>query len=184
MSSGVVTLVAPSAPAGTVSFGERFVKSEQFTRIFQEGMALVERTAAYLEGEGRSSARKLAPPLSVAYTTESMRLTTRLLELASWLLIRRSLNAGQITTEEAERRRARLTLSSSGRPGHNSHFDQLPEGLRGLVEESFLLHDRIVQIDRAMANTTVAAVTDAAQNPVAAQMNQLKAAFDGTASRH
>ena len=35
----------------TVSFGERFQASEQFDRVFSEGMALVERSAAYLDGE-------------------------------------------------------------------------------------------------------------------------------------
>src|SRR5919108_3720902 len=70
----------------TVSFGERFAASELFDRVFQEGMALVERTAAYLDGEGRKEAKLLRPPVSVIYATESMRLTTRLLELASWLV--------------------------------------------------------------------------------------------------
>ena len=54
-----------------------------------KGMALVERTAEYLDREGRTESRKLKPPVSLAYSTESMRLTTRLLDLASWLLIQR-----------------------------------------------------------------------------------------------
>ena len=46
-------------------------------------MGLVERTAAYLDGQGRKEARALRGPVAVLYATESMRLTTRLLELAS-----------------------------------------------------------------------------------------------------
>lgn len=60
-------------------------------------MLLVETTAAYLDGPGRREAKLLKPPVSVLYATESMRLTTRLLDLASWLLVRRALKEGEIT---------------------------------------------------------------------------------------
>src|SRR6516225_12266568 len=102
------------APAGTgitVSFGERFAASDQFDAIFKEGMGLVERTAAYLDGAGRKEARQLRGPVSVLYATESMRLTTRLLELASWLMIRRAHKEGEITPEEARAKRERVKLS-------------------------------------------------------------------------
>ena len=36
-----------------VSFGQSYVSSEPFKALFREGMALVEETAAYLDGEGR-----------------------------------------------------------------------------------------------------------------------------------
>ena len=74
----------------TVSFGAKFARSDQFKAVFREGMALVEAAASYLDGDGRKEARKLRPPHSLAYATESMRLTTRLMQLASWLLIRRA----------------------------------------------------------------------------------------------
>src|SRR5262245_40892778 len=112
--------------AETVSFAERLVGSPQFDRLFAEGMALVERTAAYLASQGRADARRLTPPVSIAYATESMRLTTRLLELASWLLIRRGLRNGEITAEEAAAKRARLRLGGTGRPSHNAQFEALP----------------------------------------------------------
>ena len=63
-------------------------------------MGLVERTASYLDGQGRKESRALRGPVAVLYATESMRLTTRLLELASWLMIRRALKEGEITPDE------------------------------------------------------------------------------------
>jgi len=80
----------------TVSFGAKFARSEQFKAVFREGMALVEAAATYLDGDGRKEARKLRPPHSLAYATESMRLTTRLMQLASWLLIRRAVSEGEL----------------------------------------------------------------------------------------
>ena len=101
----------------TISFGERFAASDQFDAIFKEGMALVEHTARYLDGPGRLEARKLRGPLSVLYATESMRLTTRLLELASWLMIRRALKSGEISAEEARTKRQRVKLKvQAGHP--------------------------------------------------------------------
>jgi regulator of CtrA degradation len=160
----------------TVSFGERFAASEQFNQIFKEGMALVERTAVFLDGPGRSEAKRLRPPLTLVYATESMRLTSRLLELASWLLIGRALNEGEISVAEARQKRQRLKLQALGRPSHVKRFSELPKGLQQLIEASFALNDRIVQLDRAM-RVQLPAALDAASNPVEAQVARLERAF-------
>jgi regulator of CtrA degradation len=159
----------------TISFGERFAASDQFDAIFKEGMALVEHTARYLDGPGRLEARKLRGPLSVLYATESMRLTTRLLELASWLMIRRALKSGEISADEARTKRQRVKLKGPGRPSHVKGFLDLPTGLQQLIEQSFSLNDRIVQLDRAMELALDEATP--ADNPVGAQVSRLQEAF-------
>jgi regulator of CtrA degradation len=177
--------VEDNVPYGgtTISFGERFQASQFFDQVFKEGMALVERTAAYLDGDGRRDSKSLPGNVTVLYTTESMRLTTRLLDLASWLLIRRALKDGEITEEEAQRKRQRVKLQNLGRPSHIRGFAELPQGLRGLIEESFGLHDRIVQLDLAMSRKPdaddIAVVT---VNPVEVQMRRLERAFGGKAN--
>src|SRR6478735_7690069 len=158
----------PSSPAVTISFGERFAASDQFDAIFKEGMALVERTASYLDGPGRKEARLLRGPVSVLYATESMRLTTRLLELASWLMIRRALKEGEITTEEARAKRERVKLRGPARTSHVKGFADLPLGLRQLIDASYALSDRIFQLDRAIAVVVDQAL--ATDNPVGAQV--------------
>jgi regulator of CtrA degradation len=159
----------------TISFGERFAASEQFDAIFREGMALVERTAAYLDGPGRREAKALGAATSMLYANESMRLTTRLLELASWLMIRRSYKDGEITADELKRRRAGVRLTQPGRIGHVKGFATLPEGLKRLIAASFALNDRIVKLDQAMQ---VVVVGDGA-SPVQAQVARLQEAFAG-----
>ena len=101
----------------TVSFGAKFARSDQFKAVFREGMALVEAAATYLDGDGRKEARKLRPPHSLAYATESMRLTTRLMQLASWLLLQRAVNEGELTPENAriEKEKVRFTATPSER---------------------------------------------------------------------
>lgn len=179
MSNGSKTFGRGDLAGKTISFGERFAASDQFDGVFKQGMGLVERTAAYLDGEGRRDAKSLKAPLNVVYATESMRLTTRLLELASWLLIRRGLKDGDLTAAEAARKRERVKLRPFGRPSHIRDFDALPAGLRGLIEESFMLNDRITQIDRSIEQPTEAA----AVNPVAAQLSALQTAFGINARR-
>jgi regulator of CtrA degradation len=105
-----------------------------------------------------------------------MRLTTRLLEVASWLLVRRSLKAGEISPEEARVKRRRIKLATIGRPDHVKGFSELPAELRRLIEASFALNDRIVQIDRALEAPALTVVASG-NNPVQAQMDQLAAAF-------
>lgn len=169
----------------TVSFGDRFQASAQFDLVFREGMELVSRTAAYLDTEGRREAKKLASPVSMVYASESMRLTTRLLDLASWLLIRRSLKAGEITESEARLKRQKVKLRPVGRPSHISHFDDLPEGLQELIRESCALYDRIVKLDRAMSwlyeetegDRAPAAGSASRDNPVGHQIEVLRQAF-------
>ena len=64
---------ALSSGATTVSFGERFQSSQQFDHIFKEGMALVERTAAYLDGPGRKEAKGLTGGVGVLYDDDRSR---------------------------------------------------------------------------------------------------------------
>jgi regulator of CtrA degradation len=141
-------------------------------------MALVERAASYLEGPGRAEAKRLAPPSNVLYAAESMRLTTRLLDLASWLLIRRAIKEGEMSEADAEKKRKGVALEGPARTAHVQGFTGLPEGLRGLVAESYALHDRIVRLDRALnARLDEAGSEPVLANPVGLQMDRLRVAF-------
>jgi len=161
----------------TVFFGEKFAQSGQFDAVFREGMDLVERTASYLDGQGRKDSRPLIPPVSVTYATESMRLTTRLLELASWLLVQRSVRDGEISPEEALRKRDQLKLRTFGRLQSIKHFSELPQGLRDLITESVNLMERIVRIDCAMRTGDRPEEAAPAPNFVNKQLAALQAAF-------
>jgi regulator of CtrA degradation len=178
MSNGSRVETSKSPSNVTVSFGERFQASEQFDLVFKEGMALVERTATYLEGPGRAEAKRLKAPTNVLYATESMRLTTRLLDLASWLLIRRALKEGEISETEAQKKRSSVSLHGPAKASHINGFDDLPQGMRDLIHESYALYDRIVRIDRALSVKPGGIGAEAVlANPVGMQMDRLRLAF-------
>jgi regulator of CtrA degradation len=134
----------------TVSFGKKFAESDKFSAIFQEGMALVEDTAAYLDGDGRNDAKDLQPPASLAYATESMRLTTRLMQLASWLLIRRAVNEGELTPEQAMEEKTKVKLKAEQAESRVEGYEELPIQLRELIDASLGLNRRIVRLDRLL----------------------------------
>jgi regulator of CtrA degradation len=158
-----------------IDFMAHFASSDQFRRVFQEGMSLVEETANYLDGPGREDARGLDRHGAIAYATESMRLTTRLMQLASWLLLQRAVSAGELSREAALAEKHRINLAEIG-PGHQLAGDaQLPEGLLGMIGRSLNLHQRILKLD-AMIHDSCKGEPGAA-NPVASQVDQLVQAF-------
>lgn len=162
----------------TISFGEHYLGSDRFQSLYREGMELVERTARYLDGEGRNEGRTLDGPASLTFATESMRLTTRLMNLASWLLIRRAVNNGEMSLERARKERLKLKLQSIGRPSHVKGYDELPERLRSLIDLSFLLHDKINKLDRLFDEPTPTAPPAGAANAVKGQIERLRLVFD------
>src|SRR5471030_3039094 len=80
---------------------QTFLTSALFDRTFDEGMALVEETARYLDGRGREEARALPRKASMLYAGESMRVTTRLMQAASWLLVQRAVRDGDMERDDA-----------------------------------------------------------------------------------
>jgi len=93
-----------------VSFGARLAASQSFSALFRDGMKLVEETASYLDGPGRQQSKKLDRAGALAYATESMRLTTRLMQLASWLLLHRAVNEGEMSLAQANKEKTKVKL--------------------------------------------------------------------------
>ena len=90
-----------------------FARSELFERTFLEGMELVEETAGYLDGPGRQESKLLTRNAALAYAGESMRLTTRLMQVASWLLVQRAVREGDMPPESACEDRYRLSAEDA-----------------------------------------------------------------------
>jgi regulator of CtrA degradation len=151
-----------------------FARSELFERTFQEGMDLVEETAGYLDGAGRQESKMLSRNAALAYASESMRLTTRLMQVASWLLVQRAVREGDMTPLAACEDRYRLAAEEVCRNSEASTED-LPAGLLLLLERSERLYERVRHLDRRM----YVAAEDAAPHPVLSQIDRLKTALGG-----
>jgi regulator of CtrA degradation len=161
--------------AGTAKIdnASSFVQSELFARTFREGMALVEETADYLDGAGREASRHLSRSAALVYAGSSMRLTTQLMQIASWLLVMRAVREGDMKVEDARDEKYRLKARETQLG--DLREEGLPENLIRLAEDSAQLYARISRLDRELfALARVEPKQDAA-----AQQRALLDAFAG-----
>jgi regulator of CtrA degradation len=186
-SSGFPRFGSPPAPSrpdplrsSAICFARRLTTSNSFKALFSEGMALVEESASYLDGAGREESRRLRRDLAMAYATESMRLTTRLMQLASWLLLQRAINEGDMTPMQAASEKHKVRLARQEVACAPELFDQLPPRLRALSFRSTRLQARIIHLDQALSGAQDSEVP-AAPSPIAIQVELLRMAFGAPA---
>ncbi|MEM9494510.1 MAG: DUF1465 family protein [Pseudomonadota bacterium] len=150
-----------------------FVRSELFARTFREGMALVEDTASYLDGDGRDESKDLPRDAALTYASISMRLTTRLMQIASWLLVLRAVREGEMSIDEASDEKYRITPKPSRSADMIS--EAMPKRLAGLVAASDQLYRRINRLDAELFLSETD--KDAGANDAAGQQRALFKAF-------
>jgi regulator of CtrA degradation len=126
---------------------QSFTGSALFERTFAEGMSLVEETARYLDGRGRQESRDLPRKAAMLYAGESMRVTTRLMQAASWLLVQRAVHEGDMRAEDAAGDRYRLGSKEICFGGTSDGVELLPNTLQDLLVRSDTLYRRIARLD-------------------------------------
>ena len=170
----VIPTIAPDGAGWRSDVVLDFAKSELFDRTFQEGMELVEETAAYLDGAGRQDSRRLDRERALAYAAESMCLTTRLMQVASWLLVQRAVKEGDMPVADACEARYRLAAEPATPPIAPETAEAMPARLRALLARSERLYERVMHLDRRMY---IDASDTETPHPVLSQMEKLQAAF-------
>jgi regulator of CtrA degradation len=138
-------------------------------------MALVEETASYLDGSGRLESKKLERGAALVYATESMRLTTRLMQVASWLLLHRAVKEGEMTFAQANKEKSKIRLAACD-PGDAKSIALLPGKLQELIARLTKLQAEVRRLDATMHAPSPVKV--AVSNPVEHQLGLLKAAFE------
>ena len=163
----------------TIKLAERRVFSQSFKPLYNEGMSLVEQAAEYLDGEGRAEAKKLSRLAATLYAAESMRLTTRLMQVASWLLLQRAANSGEMTRDQVASEK--IQGAARHRVGQNeaTGWNELPADFRDLVNRSLRLQARVRRMDEEIygANASAPVEPRRKSNPVSDQITLLKTAF-------
>ena len=150
-----------------------FMDAALFDRTFDEGMSLVEETARYLDGPGRDESRALPRGAALLYAGESMRVTTRLMQAASWLLIQRAVREGEMCPEAAAGERYRLGSKEICFGGRSEDLELLPHTLRDLLDRSDRLYRRIARLEEAILSTR-----SSIKPPVQAQFERLQQNFE------
>jgi len=164
----------------TINFIERKASSTAFKKLYSDGMGLVEETAAYLDGEGRAEAKKLSRLAATLYAAESMRLTTRLMQIASWLLLQRALNTGEMNREQMLTEKKKIRLDTSSAKLTASGWNELPEAFRLLVNRSLRLQSYVYRLDQDLFGAPEEVTGQMPvnnDNPVGSQLELLRTAF-------
>jgi len=152
---------------------QKFTGSALFERTFDEGMSLVEETARYLDGRGRAESRDLPRKAALLYAGESMRVTTRLMQAASWLLVQRAVHEGDMEAEQAASDRYRLGSKEICFGGRGRDTEILPKTLQDLLARSDNLYRRIARLDDVLFGKGKALKGPAVQ----AHLDRLQEAF-------
>jgi regulator of CtrA degradation len=166
-------LDALASPASSLAVRDErvsdFAGSDMFDRMFREGMALVEETAAYLDGPGRQESRALDRDPALAYAAVSMELTTRLMQAASWLVCQRAIRDGDMSIKEAAEPKYRLGEAPS--ETRLKGRDDLPSRINELSLRTHTLYQRIARLDAMLF-----ALDLPSSSPVQAQLERLRSA--------
>lgn len=162
----------------TINLAERRAFSASFKPLYDEGMKLVEQAAEYLDGEGRAEAKHLSRIAATLYAAESMRLTTRLMQIASWLLLQRAANSGEMTRDQVASEKSKVRLDTLSAAEESAAWTELPEAFRDLVARSLSLQGVVRRMDEEIYGESKpddgAALT---ANPVSDQISLLNTAF-------
>lgn len=113
--------------------------------LYLEAMALADEARGYFDRDGAADRGKLDPVARVAFSCESLKVTTRLMHVVSWLLVRKAVNAGELSEAEAGHPDRRLGRASDSDEASRTAF--LPPKSRDIVDRSRDLYDRVARLD-------------------------------------
>ncbi|MBZ9735876.1 DUF1465 family protein [Mesorhizobium sp. CA15] len=165
--------------AKTIKLAERRVFSQSFKPLYQEGMGLVEQAAEYLDGKGRLEAKKLSRTAATLYAAESMRLTTRLMQVASWLLLQRAANSGEMTRDQVASEKSKVRLDTASAHDEALGWNELPKDFLDLVTRSLRLQSLVRRMDEEIYGGVISETHAPGRraNPVSDQISLLNTAF-------
>ncbi|WP_336278539.1 DUF1465 family protein [Bartonella sp. CB175] len=149
-----------------------------FNRLYKETMALIEETAVYIDTEGKLAARSLSAEVSAVYAKEAMYLSTRLMQIASQLLLLRAEREGEMTPEQIQKEIAKVSLHTPTLQFKSVYWQELPEAFRHFVVCSLRLEERMHYMSYSKERLSSRVLDD--DNPVGKQIELLKTAFQGS----
>lgn len=149
---------------GTTTIHRKLIDS-----LYVEAMLLADEARAYFDELGRDEREALEALNRVAFSCESLKVTTRLMHIIAWLLTQRAVDAGELTPGDA--------LSPSRRLGEGPETEvallaAMPEQAVGIINTSIDLYRRVARLDESLEDDVMPI-----QSPARSMMERLSAAF-------
>lgn len=164
----------------TIKLAEHRIFSDRFKPLYSDGMRLVEEAAAYLDGEGRVEAKRLSRLSATLYAAESMRLTTRLMQIASWLLLQRAANNGEMSRAQVVEEKSKVLLDTPSASKQTAAWEELPLRFIDIVDRSLKMQSLVRRVDGEIyPKASTVQTFEVRRNAVVDQIDLLQAAFGG-----
>ena len=136
--------------------------------FYVEAMLLADEARAYFDLLGRDERDGLDALTRVAFSCESLKVTTRLMHVIAWLLTQRAVDAGELALVDA--------LHPTRRLGEAPESDAatlaaMPFTARALIDASVDLYRRVARLDESLDAVPVSV------SPARTMLNRLAHAF-------
>ena len=131
-----------------------------------EAMLLADEARAYFDLAGKRERGRLDPIARVAFSCESLKLTTRLMHVISWLLTQRARQSGELEGRPVATGSRSLGIAPDTA---EDVLALLPEPARVLIEGSIDLYRRVERLDAAQGAV--------AASPARSMLDKLPASF-------
>lgn len=118
-----------------------------FHRTYDETMALLIEARNYIAYHEATDQKKLAPHTRLQVSYESMRVTSRLTQVMAWLLAQKAVHAGELTREQVATEEYALSGGDICLDPSGPDNEELPAGLRSLLDRSYRLYVRVSRLD-------------------------------------
>ncbi len=116
-------------------------------RIYDEAYGLLIEARNYMVYAMPAVKKSLEADARLEVTYHSTRLTTRLLEMISWLLAQKAVHNGEMTWDDARAQGFSITNDDVCRVHEAEQSEHLPLGLKTLLERSAGLYNRLTRLD-------------------------------------
>jgi regulator of CtrA degradation len=137
-------------------------------QLYIEAMLLADEARAYFDQAGHADRDGLTPLQRVAFSCESLKVTTRLMHVIAWLLTQRAVDAGEMPRRDALDPSRRLGTAPQSDP---AAVEAMPEPARHLIGASADLYRRVARLDAAQVGD------EAPDSPARSMLNRLSRAF-------
>ncbi|MFC7049704.1 DUF1465 family protein [Emcibacter nanhaiensis] len=136
-------------------------------KSYREALQLTVSVADYMEQQ-KGKEFDLQPRLRVVYASESLRMTTCLMQAVSWLLVQKGVAAGELTAEEALEDKYKLNNRDTCLASDEAILENLPDEFRAYLERTQDLYRRVERMEIMLSGG------DANENPVHSLLDKIR----------
>lgn len=116
--------------------------------LYVEAMVLADEARSYFDVQAEEDRALLEPGIRVHFACESLRVTTRLMHVIAWLLTRRAVAAGEISSAEGRHPERKLGEAPES---DEALLARLPDSALALIRSSQELYGRVRRIEEGGA---------------------------------